>query len=155
MAYIPLAPHPCQPHRIIQEGRDGKIMAIITPSWQSCFKTSPLRIPTMSFRAAFCHSERSEEPLPPSHSVRGPGGCPRLIPRASPALVSVLWVPLARASLRKRRGRTHPLSSPLDSGLRRNDDAPHPGSFKQPRRARSLLAERFRSRRLVRAGRPG
>ena len=76
-------------------------------------------------------------------------------PRASPALVSVLWAPLARASLRKRRGRTHPLSFPLDSGLRRNDDAPHPGSFKQPRRARSLLAERFRSRRLVRAGRPG
>ena len=111
-------------------------MAIISKSWQSWFKTSPLRIHTMSFRAqrgtspfaqrkgargmhtrhsraggnpegtgwenhgnhfkimaimvqqpktlqpvispfAFtpCHSERSEE-FPPSHNVRGLGGCP-------------------------------------------------------------------------------
>ena len=92
-------------------------MAIITPSWQSWFKTSPLRIPTMSFRAAFCHSERSEEPLPPSRSVRGLGGCTRLIPRHSRALVSVLWVPLARASLRKRRGRTLPLWIPASAGM--------------------------------------
>ncbi len=29
MVAIPLAPHPCQPRRIIQEGRYGKIMAIM------------------------------------------------------------------------------------------------------------------------------
>ena len=44
-------PHVIPAHARIQRERDGKIMAIITPSRQSWFKTSPLRIHTMSFRA--------------------------------------------------------------------------------------------------------
>ncbi len=44
-------PHVILAKARIQRGRDGKIMAIIQKSWQSWFKTSPLRIHTMSFRA--------------------------------------------------------------------------------------------------------
>ena len=47
----------------IQRARDGKIMAIFPPSWQSWFKTSPIRIHTPSFRALHVIPKRSEESL--------------------------------------------------------------------------------------------
>ena len=53
----------------IQSGREGKIMAIITPSWQSRFKTSPLRIHTMSFRAQ--RGISNVIPAPTRHSREG------------------------------------------------------------------------------------
>ena len=60
-------------------------MAIISKSWQSWFKTSPLRL----IHSAQARIQRERDGkimaimvqnLPPSHSVRGLGGCPRLTP---------------------------------------------------------------------------
>ena len=63
--------------------------------------------------------------IPPFAERKGVGGCWLVAsaapPRASPALVSVLWASLVRVPLRKRRGWSPPFPSPLDSDFRRND----------------------------------
>ena len=77
-------PHVILAQAGIQRAREGKIMAIFPPSWQSWFKTSPLRIHTKSFRAPpVIPSGARNLPLrkargmrtPPFAQRKGPGGC--------------------------------------------------------------------------------
>ncbi len=80
MATIPLAPHPCQPRRIIQEAREGKIMAIMVHPHTSFSRRRESRVDGRGTSPPFaftpCHSEHSEESLtsfPRRRESRGEG----------------------------------------------------------------------------------